>query len=218
VITCDTVPARIWGDPDRLEASREEVPGRMMVNGTAHDPDSPQAPTEVRLDIRGRQHHYRLDPERGWSKQTDAGESPATLVQVLETAYDAEVDPEPILRAHRSVVQHLIDGGSERSAELYREHADAMDLMDYHDIAAMCGFTPKTAINYNANRPGPPYMPAPVLNKGGSPLWARSSVQRWHSNRKGYDWRKGITNEQLAAQGRPLPGHRRRPRPAGGTR
>jgi hypothetical protein len=192
------------------------VPARMTVDGTAHN-QSPQSPPEVRLVVHGREHRYRLDPERGWSKSTDDGEARVTLVQILEMAYDAEADPDPILRAHRGVVERQIDQRTDLAAELYREHADAMDLMDYHDIAALCGFTPKTAINYNANRPGPPYMPAPVLNKGGSPLWARSSVQRWHSSRKGYDWRKGITNEQLAAQGRPLPGHRRRPRPAGET-
>lgn len=187
----------------------------MTVEGTAPDPQGLQGSTEVRLNIRGREYRYRLEPERGWWEATGTGESRVTLVQVLETAYDAEADPGPILRVHREAVEHHIEQDGDLAGELYREHADAMDLMDYHDIANMCGFTPKTAINYNANRPGPPYMPPPVLNKGGSPLWARSSVTRWHSSRKGYDWRKGISNEELAAQGRPLPGHRRRPRSTG---
>ncbi|MPZ88424.1 MAG: hypothetical protein GEU81_10170 [Nitriliruptorales bacterium] len=189
----------------------------MIVEGTAPDSQDSQGSTEVRLDIRGREYRYRLEPERGWWESTGTGESRVTLVQVLETAYDAEADPGPILRAHRAAAEQQIGRAADVAEDLYQEHADAMDLMDYHDIAELCGFTPKTAINYNANRPGPPYMPAPVLNKGGSPLWARSSVKSWHSSRKGYDWRKGITNEELAAQGRPLPGHRRRPRVAGET-
>ena len=65
-------------------------------------------------------------------------------------------------------------------------------LMTYAQIAERLGISPRTLRNYRVGSGTSVPLPAPddetILNR---PRWRWSSIQRWDSDRRGQDWRRG---------------------------
>jgi predicted DNA-binding transcriptional regulator AlpA len=56
---------------------------------------------------------------------------------------------------------------------------DVDDLVDAHEVAAICGFAHSTAVHTYQRRD--PDMPRPVLDRGGrrARLWLRTEIVAW---------------------------------------
>jgi hypothetical protein len=162
---------------------------------------------------------FELTEERPWRWVGSGGIVDVRLVDVLaaatlETLTGCKVARGPILAAHALVLIAAVRNGIADLAErLVREQQDVLDTIDEWQLGnlAQPPLRHRTICNYKLNAPR--RVPPPVQIVGNhqtSWLWAHSQATAWLGTRPGTAWRSGLTDADIQASGRRLPGRPRR--------
>lgn len=122
--------------------------------------------------------------EAGWQDQHGAAVTLTELLQTATATGDRAI-AETALRLHRHHTAKAIAAGYQHADALFDDYARATDLLDVMAAADLIGVGQPTLRKYNAARPGPPHLPPPTLSLGGSPLWARHTLEAWLATRPG---------------------------------
>lgn len=122
--------------------------------------------------------------EAGWRDQHGAAIALTELLQMATATGDRAI-ADAALRLHRQHTTAAIAAGHPRADVLFDDYARATDLLDVAAAASLIGVGQPTLRKYNAARPGPPHLPPPTLALGGSPLWARHTLEAWLATRPG---------------------------------
>jgi hypothetical protein len=163
---------------------------------------------------------FELTEGRPWRWVGRGGLVEVRLVDVLaaatlESLTGREVPRCPILTAHELVLIAALRGGLADLAErLEREQAAVLDTIDEWQLGELASppLRHRTIRNYKLN---PPRRVPPPIQVAGSHhtiwLWARTQAIAWFGARPGVAWRSGLTDADIRASGRRLPGRARRP-------
>jgi hypothetical protein len=163
---------------------------------------------------------FGLSQGQPWRWLGEGGPVDVRLVDVLAAATLAtldgrEVPRSPILAAHAlALVTALRCGLLELAERLAREQAAALDTVDEWQLAELARppLCHRTIKNYKLNAPR--RLPPPVQVVGSHRtmwLWAHTQATDWIGARPGMAWRSGLSDADIAASGRRLPGRPRRP-------
>jgi hypothetical protein len=163
---------------------------------------------------------FELAPGRPWRWTGTGGPCEARLVDVLAAATLAHLGgAEPlrrsILAAHCGAAVAALRGGDAALAErLQREQETVVDCVDEWELGTLMDppVRYRTVKNYKLN--GPRRVPPPIQVVGHRQtvwLWARTQAQAWVAGRPGIAWRSGLSDAEIEASGRRLPGRPRRP-------
>jgi hypothetical protein len=135
----------------------------------------------------------------------------------LESLAGREVPRAPILAAHELVLVAALRGGLAGLAErLVREQAAVLDTVDEWQLGGLARppLRHRTVRNYKLNAPRRVPPPIQVVgNHQTSWLWARTQATDWVGTRPGVAWRSGLSDAEIEASGRRLPGRPRRQAP-----
>jgi hypothetical protein len=133
----------------------------------------------------------------------------------LETLHGAQVLRGPILSVHAHAVVTGLRAGNVQLAEcLERQQAAVLDSIDEWELGGLLEppVSYRTIKNYKLNPPQRVPPPIQVVgNRRTVWLWGRAQAQAWIASRPGLGWRSGLTDDEIEASGRRLPGRRRRP-------
>jgi hypothetical protein len=166
---------------------------------------------------------FELSADRGWVWSGRGGPVPARLIDVLAAAGLARLagwgDARPaVLAAHAAAASAALDtalaGGPPAAARrLAAEQAAALDTIDEWQLCALADppLSYRTVKNYKLGQPS--RLPPPVLVAGHQQtvwLWAREQAEGWVASRPGSAWRRGLSDDEITASGRRLPGRPRR--------
>lgn len=122
--------------------------------------------------------------ESGWRDQHGDAVTLTDVVQTATATGDRAI-AETVLRLHRQRTATAIVAGHQHADVLFDDYARATDLLDVAAAADLIRVGQPTLRKYNAARPGPPHLPPPTLSLGGSPLWARHTLEDWLATRPG---------------------------------
>jgi hypothetical protein len=162
---------------------------------------------------------FELAPGRSWRWVGHGGPLEVELVDVLAAAAlerlaGREVARRPILQAHAlALVGALRAGQAELAERLGLEQAAALDTVDEWELGGLAQppLRHRTIRNYKLNAPR--RVPPPVQLAGSRQslwLWSRAQAAAWIGARPGVAWRAGLSDADIAASGRRLPGRPRR--------
>jgi hypothetical protein len=162
---------------------------------------------------------FELAPGRSWRWVGRDGPLDVGLVDVLAAATlerlaGRQVARGPILAAHAlALVTALRAGRAELAERLGLEQAAALDTVDEWELAGLTQppLRQRTIKNYKLNAPR--RVPPPVQLAGNRQtvwLWSRAQATAWIGARPGVAWRTGLSDADIAASGRRLPGRPRR--------
>jgi hypothetical protein len=132
----------------------------------------------------------------------------------LQTLDGHEVPRGPILAAHAIALVVAVRGGLVDLAErLGREQEAVLDTIDEWQLGELIEppVRYRTIKNYKLNTPK--RVPPPIQVVGHQQtvwLWARAQATAWIASRPGVAWRGGLSDADIQASGRRLPGRPRR--------
>jgi len=135
----------------------------------------------------------------------------AVTLQCLD---GCEVPRRPVLSAHAlGLVTALRSGRADLAERLGREQEAVLDTVDEWELGGLVRppVRYRTIKNYKLNTPR--RVPPPVQVVGNHQtvwLWARTQATAWVEARPGVGWRSGLTDADIQASGRRLPGRPRR--------
>jgi hypothetical protein len=162
---------------------------------------------------------FELDEGRPWRWIGCDGPIDVRLVDVLaattlEGLNGHDVQRRAILGAHGlALVVALRAGLLELAERLGSEQAAVLDTVDEWQLRALTEppLRYRTIKNYKLNAPRRVPPPVQVVgNRQTSWLWARTQAIDWIQARPGVAWRSGLSDADIAASGRRLPGRPRR--------
>jgi hypothetical protein len=134
---------------------------------------------------------------------------------VLETLHGVQVLRGPILSVHAlALVTALRCGDIHLAERLEREQAAVVDSIDEWELGGLVEppVSYRTIKNYKVNKPQRVPPPIQVVgNRRTVWLWGRLQARAWVAARPGLGWRDGLTDIEIQASGRRLPGRPRRP-------
>lgn len=163
---------------------------------------------------------FELAQGQPWRWVGKGGTMEVELVDVLaaaalETLHGVQVLRGPILSMHALALVMALRGGDIHLAErLEREQAAVIDSIDEWELGGLVEppVSYRTIKNYKLNTPQ--RVPPPIQVVGNRQtvwLWGRTQARAWIAARPGLGWRSGLTDDEIQASGRRLPGRRRRP-------
>jgi hypothetical protein len=163
---------------------------------------------------------FGLTQGQPWRWLGQGGPVDVRLVDVLAAATLATLDGRevprgPILSAHAlALVTALHHGLLHLTERLGLEQQAALDTVDECQLAALVRppLRYRTIKNYKLNTPR--RVPPPIQVVGNQQtvwLWARTQATAWIGGRPGIAWRSGLSDADIEASGRRLPGRPRRP-------
>jgi hypothetical protein len=163
---------------------------------------------------------FELAQGQPWRWVGKGGTIEVELIDVLaaaalETLHGAQVLRGPILSVHALAVVTALRGGDVHLAEcLERQQAAVLDSIDEWELGGLVEppVSYRTIKNYKLN--APQRVPPPIQVVGNRQtvwLWGRAQARAWIATRPGLGWRSGLTDDEIQASGRRLPGRRRRP-------
>jgi hypothetical protein len=132
----------------------------------------------------------------------------------LEALDGREVPRGPILSAHAlALVTALRNGRVELAERLELEQEAVLDTIDEWQLGGLIEppVRYRTIKNYKLNTPK--RVPPPIQVVGYQQtvwLWARAQATAWIAARPGIAWRSGLSDADIEASGRRLPGRPRR--------
>jgi hypothetical protein len=124
-----------------------------------------------------------------------------------------EVELVDVLAA-AALVTGLRAGNVQLAECLERQQAAVLDSIDEWELGGLLEppVSYRTIKNYKLNPPQRVPPPIQVVgNRRTVWLWGRAQAQAWIASRPGLGWRSGLTDDEIEASGRRLPGRRRRP-------
>lgn len=162
---------------------------------------------------------FELARDRPWRWVGRGGPVEATLADVLaaaglEALRGHQVARRPILAVHaHALVTAVRDGRAGLAERLAREQELVLDTVDEWQLGGLIDppVRYRTIKNYKLNTPR--RVPPPVQVAGHRQtvwLWARAQATAWIAARPGVGWRSGLTDADIRASGRRLPGRPRR--------
>src|SRR6266536_964485 len=163
---------------------------------------------------------FELAHGQPWRWVGKGGPTEAELVDVLaaatlETLSGIQVLRGPILSMHTlALVTAVRSGAIDLAERLGREQEAVVDSIDERELGGLMEppVRYRTIKNYKLNTPQ--RVPPPIQVVGNRQtvwLWARTQAQAWIAARPGVAWRSGLTDDEIRASGRRLPGRPRRP-------
>lgn len=163
---------------------------------------------------------FELAQGQPWRWAGRGGPIEVELVDVLaaatlETLNGIQVLRGPILSMHARALVTAVRGGEIHLAErLERQQEAIVDSIDEWELGGLMEppLRHRTIKNYKLNTPK--RVPPPIQVVGNRQtvwLWARTQAQAWVAARPGVAWRSGLTDDEIRASGRRLPGRPRRP-------
>lgn len=163
---------------------------------------------------------FELAQGRPWRWVGRGGPIEAELVDVLaaatlETLNGIQMLRGPILSVHAHALVTAVRAGDVHLAErLERQQEAVVDSIDEWELSGLMEppLRHRTIKNYKLNTPR--RVPPPIQVVGNRQtvwLWARIQAQAWVAARPGVAWRSGLTDDEIRASGRRLPGRPRRP-------
>jgi hypothetical protein len=162
---------------------------------------------------------FELAEGRPWRWVGPGGPVEVELVDILaavmlEGLNGGEVPRHRILSAHGlALVTAIRDGRIDLAERLGREQGVVLDTIDEWQLGGLIDppVRYRTIKNYKLN--APKRVPPPIQVVGHRQtvwLWARAQATAWIAARPGVAWRSGLTDADLHATGRRLPGRPRR--------
>jgi hypothetical protein len=162
---------------------------------------------------------FELGEGRPWRWIGCDGPIEVRLVDVLAAAAleglnGRDVQRRAILGAHAHALVVAVRGGLLELAErLGREQEAVLDTVDEWQLSSLTEppLCYRTIKNYKLNVPR--RVPPPIQVVGNRQtiwLWARTQAIDWIRARPGVAWRSGLSDADIAASGRRLPGRPRR--------
>jgi hypothetical protein len=163
---------------------------------------------------------FELAHGQPWRWMGKGGPIEVELVDVLaaatlETLNGIQVLRGPILSMHALALVTALRSGDVYLAEcLERQQEAILDSIDEWELGGLIKppVRYRTIKNYKLNTPQ--RVPPPIQVVGNRQtvwLWARTQAQAWIAARPGVAWRSGLTDDEIQASGRGLPGRPRRP-------
>jgi hypothetical protein len=163
---------------------------------------------------------FELAQGQPWRWVGKGGTIEVELVDVLaaatlETLNGIQVLRGPILSMHALALVTALRVGDLQLAEcLERQQAAVVDSIDEWELGGLAeppiGY--RTIKNYKLSTPQ--RLPPPIQVVGNRRtiwLWGRTQARAWIATRPGLGWRSGLTDDEIQASGRRLPGRPRRP-------
>jgi hypothetical protein len=162
---------------------------------------------------------FELAEGQPWRWTGHGGPVEVELVDVLaaatlETLDGRDVPRGPILSAHAlALVTAVRRGRAELAERLGREQQAVLDTVDEWHLGGLIEppVCYRTIKNYKLNTPK--RLPPPIQVVGNQQtvwLWARAQAAAWVAARPGVAWRSGLSDADIQASGRRLPGRPRR--------
>jgi hypothetical protein len=162
---------------------------------------------------------FELAAGKPWRWVGQGGPVAVELVDVLAAATLQALEGRegvrgPILSAHALALVGAVRGGRLDLAErLGREQHAVLDTVDEWHLGGLIQppVRYRTIKNYKLNTPR--RVPPPIQVVGHRQtvwLWARTQATAWVAARPGIAWRGGLTDADIQASGRRLPGRPRR--------
>jgi len=162
---------------------------------------------------------FELAPGQPWRWVGWSGPAEVKLVDVLAAATLEALDGRdvprgPILSAHAlALVTALRNGQVDLAERLELEQEAVLDTIDECQLGELIHppVRYRTIKNYKLNTPK--RVPPPIQVVGYQQtvwLWAREQATAWIAARPGIAWRSGLSDADIEASGRRLPGRPRR--------
>src|SRR6266487_2766530 len=162
---------------------------------------------------------FELAQGQPWRWSGKDGPIEVELVYVLaaatlETLSGIQVLRGPILSMHAlALVTALRNGDLDLAECLGRQQEAVVDSIDEWQLGELMEppVRYRTIKNYKLNTPQ--RLPPPIQVVGNRQtvwLWARTQARAWIAARPGVAWRSGLTDDEIRASGRRLPGRPRR--------
>jgi hypothetical protein len=162
---------------------------------------------------------FELAQGQSWRWSGKDGPIEVELVDVLaaatlETLSGIQVLRGPILSMHAlALVTALRNGDLDLAECLERQQEAVVDSIDEWQLGELMEppVRYRTIKNYKLNTPQ--RLPPPIQVVGNRQtvwLWARTQARAWIAARPGVAWRSGLTDDEIRASGRRLPGRPRR--------